>query len=283
MLNQINFPPGEALIYIYEHPNSISDGSPLREKLVNLVELLIFKSKNKGVSLAIQSLIEESFEVRMLMVSHLLGHPSEMNEMQERILSEITTQSYSQDKGNLSKIYCDTLSIYYQILAPHAEKLSQSEAKTLDLTQYNYRIFKQLILSNSASPYSDVILNQLDFGMYYDLASILGHLVLENKLELDPSEVNLLSQIIRNCFEGFGACAIKLELWEPEPEDASYLVMNILDIVEQPLPPSAIFRNEWPTEFEDVQSQIKKGLTEVAKIRSGEIKPQSLNDLLYGE
>ena len=85
-------PIGKYILYTYQKHTSFGD-TLFNEKLQNLIDLIKYRTKTKGIDYISQSLQNELFDIRMELLDFFLTQPEILKEFENRIIHEIANKS----------------------------------------------------------------------------------------------------------------------------------------------------------------------------------------------
>ncbi|MBL6448959.1 hypothetical protein JMN32_21795 [Fulvivirga sp. 29W222] len=220
-------PIGEIINYIHKNPTPYGTEN-LFKKIESLMDLIVIRTKKKGVNKALDSLMDDLFKLRFEVIDNheLVG--SVFEQLSDLIEDRIEKQySKSTDHKDLEYAFVNAIDIYGKIASSIIEKVSNNPFVAINnLSSFEYGNIETLLKSLPGQD-SQIILSYLKSSIVLDYSFIVSELIFDGELHINKTEISRLYSLLKNSIEEFAVYSNVFKLWSPDESDESQWMRNI--------------------------------------------------------
>jgi hypothetical protein len=227
----INEPIGRFVALANLEKNILSQKS-IEQDVVNLVDLITIRIKDKSVDEVANSLLENIFDLRFDLIEWLADNDKDLNFYLKFLSKHISVNLQLAPFSNLAETISSVLLAYEKIVSPIFEALPNSFEDILEDIQKNkpeYDTFK--LFSLHPSPQIKYLKNWIDSSLQLEVGIIIADLILTNQIQFPKKRIKSeLIEFLFSTITKFGAYSIFTGFWNPDSDDISNLTnrMKIL-------------------------------------------------------
>jgi hypothetical protein len=224
---QAQFPIDTYFISVFEHPEKFGTDNVLFEKVENIVDILKSRLISKGLDYTCTSLRDEIWVLRFEVLEQQKSLDELFDVIHNTVVSDIIENIYNEDK--LTKTVSDSLELYSKIILGVKEHIGSSSLPTPRDIDSQKLAYMNLRAIQTYTPTKDVevILNAIENSLDFECCLIINALFSSNKLSLDVSFKELLSQKLKNSVINFAFYYSLLGVWMPDDDDETQYIRNI--------------------------------------------------------
>lgn len=216
-------PIGAIINHIHKNPNSYAENI-LFQDIETVIDLIKIRIKKKGVSLALESLFNHLFELRLKIIQSdlILSFKEEFSQsIDNRIRSQF---NHSTIEKKLELTFVNGLSIYKTVTSSILNKEPFNAIG--NLTIKDYREINNLF-DNLPGEESKFINHYLRSSIAIDYTFIVSDLILSNQLRINNDQIDTLRKLLKDSIEDFALYSYILNLWNPDDIEETQWIRNI--------------------------------------------------------
>lgn len=232
----VQSPIGKLILLSYQE-SEILNNPLLEEKLENLIDLIKFRTVNRGFEQTSHSLQNELFHVRIELLSLLLSHPEILKSLQDRILEEIAEKYFL--KGpykQLGLVVSDALEVYLEMFSKFTDLINEQQPTDFPKVDIpSFEAFK-LTLSLQPNPEFTNYLKWLESSLNFDYLLIVADFFLYKEIQLDAKQVKELEGLVSKSIVDFASYTAVTGYWDfkmnssiPYFEEISKRISSFID------------------------------------------------------
>ena len=223
----VNNPVGRIIALANLEENILGQGQ-MDHHIEDLVDLIKIRVQDTPIEEVANGLLENVFDLRFEVLEWLSDNDKDVSFFQEVIRNHIGVNLQIAPYSDLAKTISSVLLAYENILTPILEKLPSSFSKIFGGVNHkpDYETFKSLL--SLPVPQIQYLVHWLDASLQFEIGLILSDLILTRQIEFPKERTqNELIKFLRNTIIRFGAYAMFVGLWKPDPDDATALTNSM--------------------------------------------------------
>lgn len=220
----IHEPIGRFVALVNLEKNILSQ-RPIEQEVINLVDLIKVRIKDKPIEEVANSLLENVFYLRFDIFEWLVDNDKDISFYRESLGKHISVNLQLAPFSDLAAVISSVLLAYENIVSPIFENLPDSFEQIIRNIQKNrpeYDTFK--LLSFHPSPQIKFLKNWIDSSLQLEVGLILAQLILTSQVQLSKKRIKSeLIEFLLSAITKFGAYSIFTGFWTPDSNDTSNL------------------------------------------------------------
>lgn len=225
---QVQSPIGSLIFHTYHEPSLVNNDS-ISDKIENLVDLIQFRTIQKGIDYTTKSIYNEIFDVRLHFVNFLVSQPDVLNNLSNKILDEIAQKYFlSNNHDGLGLLMSDVWEVYYKIFSELEKNAGVGLNTPFPLEGMpTWSGFKILLQQYPASMLPNTLIEFFESSFDLDYALLLCEFIFRDQLKIDKAALKELKVFLKQSITSFGAYCVLSNFWQPEKSDESQMIRNI--------------------------------------------------------
>lgn len=210
----VQSPIGKLILLSYQE-SALLNNPLLEEKLNNLIDLIKFRTVNKGFEQTSHSLQNELFNVRMELLSLLFSQPEMLKTLQDRILDDIAEKYFLKGPNKqLGLVVSNALEVYLGMFSKLADLIVEQESP--DFPKGDIPSFEAFKFALSLQPTLEFAnyLRWLESSLNFDYLLIVADFFLYQEIELDSKQVKELEELVRETIINFASYTTITGYWD---------------------------------------------------------------------
>ena len=194
---------------------------PSLEKAFNkLIDLIKIRLQSQNIEAISNGLLEETFEIRLDIISWLAGNFDTIRSYIDTINSEISDINYQASHTELFHSLEKTLYVTNKItLEAYKEKEINDFEEIKNNIQANRPTYKSFHFLRT-QPQTEYFVKWLDESLRLDIATITSILILTEEIQIDSKRIQQeLIPFLNKTIERYGAYSIFIQFWNPNEND----------------------------------------------------------------
>lgn len=210
----VQSPIGKLILLSYQE-SKILNSPLLQEKLDNLIDLIKFRTVNKGLEQTSHSLQNELFNIRIELLGLLLSQPEILKSLEDRILEDIHEKYFLKGPNKqLGLVVSDALHVYLEMFSKLTDLIIEQEPPDFPKGDIpSFEAFK-FALSLQPAPEFANYLKWLESSLNFDYLLIVADFFLYQEIHLDPKQVKELEGLVRETIIDFASYTTIVGYWD---------------------------------------------------------------------
>ncbi len=199
----------------------------LQEKVRDFIDLVKYRSREKSIETACQSLKDDLFELMMGMYKQM--DEAIIDKVDQYVATVLTQQCRHQSPyDQLQATYIKNLELYLDMVSQLKPSIVEHQSELSSLSSsISYQDLRTILVSLFPNAHTNNELQLLDAVLAFDFALVTTNLVTQEELTLDQEEIQSLEQLLNDSLEDVGVYMALLHLWQPSDDQEGQLYRNI--------------------------------------------------------